>query len=194
MHESNMKYWEHARAKYPRYFTAPSKVVEFGSFNINGTVRDVFKCDHYIGVDWLAGPCVDVVSLAHEVNFDYQFDTVISASMLEHDPYWEQSLAKMISVMKDDGILLLSWGAAMNGPHCTWSAPDKKHHALKVDKVLNFLRKARMFVDEFRYECGFMGTGKFDQYAVLIAFKDEKYSIEPHIIDERHPEDIEAST
>jgi len=192
MHVANMKYWEYAKAKYPRYFSRPSKVVEIGSFNINGTVRILFDCDHYVGVDWIKGKDVDVVSLAHEVNFDYQFDTIISTSMLEHDPYWELSLAKMVSLMKDDGILLLGWGCARNGPHCTWSAPDKKHHPLKGDKVLNLLQKAGLFIDEFRYEDHFMGVPGFGQYVVLIAFKDAKYSTPPHIIDMRAPEDTEA--
>ncbi len=57
------------------------RTAEFGSFNVNGTVRILFDCDHYVGIDWIAGPCVDVVSLAHEVNFQYQFDTIITASM-----------------------------------------------------------------------------------------------------------------
>lgn len=194
MHPSNMAYWKHAKEKYPRYFANPSKVVEFGCCNVNGTVRVLFDCDTYIGVDWLKEPDVDVVSLAHEYKPGFQFDTIISSSMLEHDPYWDKSLANMISMLKDDGILLLSWGGALNGEHCLWSAPDGKFHALAGDKVLNLLREAGMFIDEFRYENQFMGDGPkvFGQYLALIAFKDERYSTPPHIIDLRSPQDTEA--
>ena len=191
MHESNMKYWEHCKEKYPRYFADPSKVIEFGSFNINGTVRVLFNCTEYIGLDWIEGPSVDLVSLAHEVNFNYKFDTIISSSMLEHDPYWEKSLDKMISLMKDDGILLLSWGGALSSEHCLNFAPDGKYHPLKAEKVFNFLKNEKLFIDEFRYENIFMGEPGWSAYLAFIAFKDEKYSKAPHIIDRLAPEDRE---
>jgi SAM-dependent methyltransferase len=193
MHAANMKFWEHAKEKYPKYFTNPSKVIEVGSYNINGTVRILFTCDDYIGIDWLAGPGVDVVSLAHDINFDYKFDTVISASMLEHDPYWEKSLDKMISLMKDDGILLLSWGGALSGAHCLGFAPDGGYHPLKAEKGLNFLKNAKIFINEFRYENIFMGGTGWCGEVALIGFKDEKYSLLPHILDPLAPQDMEKA-
>jgi len=189
MHPSNMAYWKHAKEKYPRYFANPSTVAEFGCCNVNGTVRVLFNCDTYIGVDWLKEPDVDVVSLAHEYKPGRQFDTIISSSMLEHDPYWDKSLTNMVSLLKDDGILLLSWGGALNGAHCLWSAPDGKFHALAAAKVRRHLTGLGVFIDEFRYEDTFMGKGKISQYLAMIGFKDEKYSIEPHIYDTFHERD-----
>jgi hypothetical protein len=52
------------------------------------------------------------------------------------------------------------------------------------------LQKAGFFIDEFRYEDHFMGAKGFGQYVVLIAFRAEKYSVGPHIIDARAPEDV----
>ena len=37
------------------------RVLEFGSLDINGTVRDVIAADHYHGIDQVAGPGVDEV-------------------------------------------------------------------------------------------------------------------------------------
>jgi len=84
-----------------KYFTDPSKVIEMGSGYINGTIKAHFRCANYIGVDWRNAYCCDLLSLAHEVSFEPEtFDTVVSASMLEHDPHWEKSLFKMVEILK----------------------------------------------------------------------------------------------
>jgi SAM-dependent methyltransferase len=179
-------------------------VVEFGSYNINGSIRDWCSCSDYTGVDWIAGPCVDLVSLAHEVLFPPEtFDTVLSASMLEHDPYWEWSIGKMIEVMKPDGILAISWGAAKNPPHHFETAPDGKFHALRAGLVLDLLQKFSLYIHEFQYErsiCFASGDDEFINIhakpnpaygmgeVILVAFKDKMYAsgeqmIEP-LIDE----------
>ena len=154
MHAANRRFWQRAKAQYPRYFDNPeARVVEFGSYNINGTIRDQFASHHYTGVDWIAGPCVDVVSLAHDAPFPPEScDAVVSASMLEHDPYWQRSLAKMVGVLKPDGLLALSWGAARNGEHCNETAPDGKFHALKAGLVLQELAALNIYVHFFQYE------------------------------------------
>ena len=93
-------------------------VLEVGSYNVNGSVRDHFhNFSSYTGVDFRPGPNVDEVCLAHDMDFDVKFDVVISSSMLEHDRHWRDSITNMESHLKDDVILLLSWGAANNDPH-----------------------------------------------------------------------------
>jgi SAM-dependent methyltransferase len=154
MHAANRRFWQRAKAMYPRYFDNPEAcVVEFGSYNINGTIRDEFASGNYTGVDWIPGPCVDVVSLAHDAPFEAEtFDLVVSASMLEHDPYWQKSLAKMVSVLKPDGLMALSWGGGRNGEHCNETAPDGKFHALKAGLVLRELATLGVCVHFFAYE------------------------------------------
>lgn len=181
MHYTNRLFWERCRKSYPRYFSDPSKVVEFGSLNINGSIRDHFSCSDYTGVDWRPGPCVDLVCLAHEVPFSLEsIDTIVSASMLEHDPYWERSLSKMAEVMKPDGFMGITWGGALNNPHCVASAPDGKFHPLCAGLVLNYLEKIGIYVHKFCYEesllienneVGRVGAAPSGAVA-LIAFKD----------------------
>ena len=205
MHFENRLFWQRCSERYPRYFNDPSKVIEFGSYNINGTIRDWCKCSDYTGVDWIAGPCVDLVSLAHQVPFGPRmFDTVLSASMLEHDPYWEWSLAKMIEVMKKDGILAISWGASRNPPHHFETAPDGKFHALKAGLALNLLQKLGLYIHEFQYErsiCFASGDEEFINIharpnpmygkgeVVLIAFKDKENAVGEQIIEPLIDED-----
>lgn len=118
-----------------------------------GSVRNYFpNYMEYIGVDWRPGPNVNVVCMAKDMQFDHQFDVVISASMLEHDPTWQESLTRMVQYLKPDGIFLLSWGAAKNHPHCLETSVDNKFHALKSGLVLNELEHLGIYVHEFHYE------------------------------------------
>ena len=154
MHLTNAINLERLSKSYPTHFNNCS-VIEFGSLNINGTVRKFFKDCDFIGVDWRSGPCVDLISLAHAFEWEDKFDTVISCQMLEHDPYWKKSLDKMISLVKEYGILILSWGGANCAPHYLETAPDGKFHALKGEAVYNYLLD-KIYIKEFGYEDDFI--------------------------------------
>jgi len=199
MHYTNKLFFEYCRRLYPTYFKDPSKVVEFGSMNVNGSVRDHFSCADYIGLDWCQGPDVDLICLAHDAPFAPEsVDTVVSASMLEHDPYWEKSLSKMAEVMKPSGFMAVSWGAALNCPHFVPSAPDGKFHALRAGLVLNYLEKIGIYVHEFYYEEIFLiknnekdRVGAVPAGAVaLIAFKDRSLAVGKREISPLIPEDM----
>lgn len=200
MHWGNAKFWEQCAEKYPRYFSGPNRILEVGSYNVNGTVRRFFSgYQQYVGVDWRPGPCVDVVCMARDMQFEEPFDVVISASMLEHDPTWKESITKMVECLRPDGILLLSWGGAQNSPHELYTAPDGNFHALRAGYVLDLLSSLGVYVHEFMYETNtpFMkkmsltlhkGSGSQGS-VVLVAFKEEYYAVGDSIIDELLPED-----
>ena len=207
MHFENRLFWQRCIERYPHYFEIPSKVIDFGSCNINGVIHDWVKSPFYIGVDWRPGPNVDLISFADEVPFRSEFfDTVVSSSMLEHDPYWDKSLAKMVDVLRKDGIFIVTWGAALNPPHNMDTAPDGEHHALKGGYVLKEMARLGMYIHEFQYErtiCLESGDERFIELKnaredltygksnlVLVAFKDKSYAtgeqvIEPLIDDDK---------
>ena len=182
MHLTCMKWLEHCERKYPEHFNNCS-VAEMGSMNINGSVRDYFACCEYVGVDWEPGPCVDLVSLVHEVKFEEKFKTVISCSMLEHDPYWEKSLVKMIDLLADDGALFLGWGGIGNIPHCLDSAPDGGFHPLKASLVFDYLINKGLHIHEFGGEDRLMKYLKLENLDLrvakscfnLVGFKNKEY-------------------
>jgi len=151
MHQACVAFWKYASEQFSPYFT--EDILEFGSYDINGTIRDHFK-NHkrYIGIDWRPGPCVDIVGLAHEVRFNFKARAILSASMLEHDPYWEKSLENMINHLTPNGILVLSWGSAKNLPHCLLEAPDGEFHCLQVEKVTRFLENNGLFIHTSIYD------------------------------------------
>ena len=62
---------------------------------------------------------MDVVSLVHEYQPGRMFDTVISTEMLEHDPHWRESVARMIELVKPGGRLIITC-AAPGGVSTSW--------------------------------------------------------------------------
>ena len=194
MHKTNELYWKNCSEKYKKYFSDPSEVIEFGSYNINGSIRKSFRCSKYTGLDWRPGPCVDIVSLAHEYRHPNKIDTVVSASMLEHDPYWPLSLKNMINHMTDQAILILTWGAATNAPHCKKEAPDGEFHSLKAETVYKFLKLESLYIHEFRYEGNLpyfrkdIGDG-FGEVGI-VAFKDKNHASGDPVIDPFMEEDL----
>lgn len=191
MHAANKAFWEYCADKYPEFFGEGKRVIEYGSYDINGSIRPILKSEVYVGVDWRPGPSVDLVCLAHEVKIDEGFDAVVSASMLEHDPFWEKSLQNMVEALKPHGIIILSWGAALNPQHCLSEAPDGNFHALKAGSVLNKLKELGVSVYEFWYESNLeriTGVSGGDGEVCLVAFLQQRNQ-QPWHIDELKAED-----
>lgn len=197
MHKANELFWEYVNKTYNIFLE--DEIIEFGSYNINGSIKDILntKAKEYVGVDWRPGPNVDLVSLAHEVKFDKKFKAVVSASMLEHDPHWELSIKNMATLMKENGILVLTWGSALNPKHCLKEAPDRKFHCLKVEKVTNLLKELGLYTTLLIYEGNLtkiidisfknLGTRKNGMGEIgLVAFNTQHEIIH---IDEILPED-----
>lgn len=104
----------------PDYFYQKN-VLEFGSLNLNGSVREFFSNCCYIGVDLGKGKDVDVVSIAHEYNMpDQSFDVVLSCEMFEHDPHWIKSFNNMIRLCKPKGLLFFTCATTGRQEHGTF--------------------------------------------------------------------------
>lgn len=90
------------------------RTLEVGAYNVNGSVRPVFKnatCTEYVGIDMSAGPDVDRVLNAHQIAEAWDpetFDTVICCEMLEHDLTPWVTVAAMKRVLKRGGNLFVS--------------------------------------------------------------------------------------
>lgn len=73
------------------------KVLEIGSLDINGSIRDIFSNCFYIGVDVEHGPGVDLACGGQDLTFaDKFFDTSISCECFEHNPWWAETFRNMI--------------------------------------------------------------------------------------------------
>lgn len=90
-----------------RYRLADTSVLELGSFDVNGSLRQFFT-GPYLGVDQFDGPGVDRRMTVDQIPDDWAFDTVVCTEMLEHDLTFWVSLQKMASVLHSGGFLILS--------------------------------------------------------------------------------------
>jgi hypothetical protein len=94
-HAEQRVFFEKMRESFPDAFTGVS-VLEVGSLNINGTVRDFFDAKEYIGVDLVKGPGVDRVCAGQNLDYvDNWFDVVVSAECFEHNSEWVATFANM---------------------------------------------------------------------------------------------------
>ena len=88
-HKAQKDFFQEVKNKFPNSFKNVD-VVDFGSKDFNGSLKEFFTDSNYVGIDISEGKNVDVVSKAHLYQPDNQFDVVVSGEMLEHDEYWAQ--------------------------------------------------------------------------------------------------------
>lgn len=89
---------------------AGSRVLEIGSYNVNGSIREHFsRADTYTGVDLTEGPGVDEVGFGHELGYpDGFFDLTLSGECFEHDPHWRDTFSNMARMTKPGGLVAFS--------------------------------------------------------------------------------------
>ena len=96
--------------------TKPKTVVEIGSQNVNGGLRDTIPhFFEYIGVDFVNGPGVDVV-LDDPYKFPFDDDSqdvVISSSCFEHSEFFWITFLECMRILKPSGLFYLN--APSNG-------------------------------------------------------------------------------
>jgi SAM-dependent methyltransferase len=107
-HPEQAEFFNRVRASYPAAFER-SRVLEVGSLDINGSVRDMFRECEYVGVDLQLGPGVDLACQGQLVEFaSGHFDTAISAECMEHNPFWRETIANMLRMTRPGGLVLIS--------------------------------------------------------------------------------------
>lgn len=117
MHKEAMDFVLSVKAKHPRFFSGV-RVLEIGSYNINGSVRGLFTQTNYVGIDWRKGPGVDMAVFGHELAFaDHTFDVVISTECLEHDRYAHATFVNALRMLRPGGAMLITAAGPERPPH-----------------------------------------------------------------------------
>lgn len=92
----------------PGYFQGRS-VVEIGSLNINGSVREFFSGCDYLGLDVGEGRDVDLVCRGENYGAAADSaDVLISCEAMEHNPGWKKTWLNMLRLVKDDGLVVMT--------------------------------------------------------------------------------------
>lgn len=112
MHPQALAFYRSSLSALP-----PMSVVEFGSCDMNGSVRDAYTASSWLGLDVQAGPGVDlVVDVASWVT-DERFDICICAEVFEHTPVWRAILDTAFSVLRPGGLFVASCATGRRPPH-----------------------------------------------------------------------------
>lgn len=116
-HIEQMSFVSMVKGWYPEFFSG-KKVLEVGSLNINGSVRQFFNDCEYIGCDLGEGDGVDIVSFGHELLFpNNHFDVSISCECFEHDKHWVETFDNMVRMTK--GLVLFTCATTGRPEHGT---------------------------------------------------------------------------
>lgn len=125
-----MEFFRRTARANPAAFEA-RRVLEAGSLDVNGSVRAFFTAaEEYVGVDWRPGKGVDEVCLFHEYRGrpDGYFDVVVSTEMLEHDPHWGRSLRRMMELLSNGGVLIVTCAGPGRRPHRHDTSPARGYY------------------------------------------------------------------
>lgn len=118
-HPQQAEYFSSVRTHYPQHFQK-ARVLEVGSLNINGSLRELFADCDYTGADLQLGPGVDVACPGQLLALPSgHFDTVVSAECFEHNPFWRETLANMLRMTRPGGLLLISCATTGRKEHGT---------------------------------------------------------------------------
>jgi len=97
MSDPDKEYLTNLKKEHPEWFENVN-VLELGSRNLNGSVREYFT-GKFTGVDWVKGKDVDVVC-------------------------WKESIANNMQYLKKGGVIMFSWGGKGSIPHGVDYATD----------------------------------------------------------------------
>jgi SAM-dependent methyltransferase len=107
-HYQQLKFIETVRDFYPKFFDQ-KKILEIGSWDVSGSIRQFFNNCDYIGVDVSEGPGVDIVSFGQDLTLpDKNFDLVISCECFEHNPDWIETFKNMYRMLDDEGLFVFT--------------------------------------------------------------------------------------
>lgn len=126
-HPEQQAFVQRVKEQFPWAFDNAS-VLEVGSLDINGSVRQFFDAKRYVGVDIGEGPGVDVVCKGHEYKDRKRFDCVISCECFEHNPHWVETFRNMVRLTRTGGLVVFSCATTGRSEHgtsrtCAWASP-----------------------------------------------------------------------
>lgn len=118
-HRQQFDFVNRVKLMYPTSFFQ-KKVLEVGSLNINGTVRDFFTDCEYLGIDVGPGRCVDLVCEGQNLDHpDNTYDTTLSCECFEHNPFWSETFLNMHRMTKPNGLIFMSCATTGRMEHGT---------------------------------------------------------------------------
>jgi hypothetical protein len=129
-------------------FFKQKKVLEIGSLDINGSVRQFFEDCNYTGLDVGQGKGVDVVCYGEDYGGKAnEFDVVISCEAMEHNPGWKKTWLNMLRLVNEAGLVVMTCATIGRGQHGTLENTPSDS-PLTIQNQQNYYRN--LVDDDFR--------------------------------------------
>ena len=107
-HNEQWIFCNQVKEKFPESFKN-KKVLDIGSFDVNGNEEFLFENFEFFGLDLGEGPGVDIVCPAQEYDApDESYETIISCECWEHNPFYKESIQNAIRILKSGGLFLFT--------------------------------------------------------------------------------------
>lgn len=108
------------------------RVVEFGSRDVNGTVRDLVPHQTWVGIDREPGPSVDLVMDCRDYYPITPPDLIVCCEVLEHSSDPQAIVEQAGQVLAGGGWLVMTCATDPREPHSALTGgplPDGEHYA-----------------------------------------------------------------
>lgn len=136
------------------------KILEVGAHAVNGEIRNLFtSTEDYTGIDLAMGPGVSIVASGHDYGGTGSYDVAIACEVLEHNPFWLETVFNMIRVTKPGGVVVItcaSTGRIEHGTTRTNPSESPGTTAVKWDYYKNISKEA--------FQKGVKPEAHFDDY------------------------------
>lgn len=113
MHREAYAYVEAAVAEHGPF----DRVVEFGSFQINGSVAPLFGGAEYLGIDIQPGPGVDLVADCAHWEPEVSVDCIVCCEVFEHAANWPLMCSAAYRALRPGGMFLVTAAGPGRLPH-----------------------------------------------------------------------------
>jgi SAM-dependent methyltransferase len=111
MHKNALIHAEKFYSNYCAKNAQELKIIEIGSLDVNGSIRNIFKdVKEYIGIDFEEGPGVDkILTDPYEFPFeDNVFDVLATTSCFEHSEMFWLTFLEGMRILKPNGLFYLN--------------------------------------------------------------------------------------
>lgn len=138
-HKQQLEFVHILSSRLPHFF-CDARVLEIGSLDINGGVRQFYQDCSYTGIDVAPGKGVDVVCQGQDFQApEGSFDQVISCEAMEHNPSWRETFANMIRLTKEGGLVVMTCATHGRPEHGT-TRTNPEASPLTVEKGWDYYK------------------------------------------------------
>ena len=116
-HKEQWDFCQKVKNKFGDFFVN-KKVLDIGSFDVNGNEEFLFENCDFSGLDLAPGDGVDIVCPAQDYDApDETYDTIISCECWEHNPFYKESIVNCVRLLKSSGLFLFTCATTGRAPH-----------------------------------------------------------------------------